>query len=83
MKYSPNPVSDNVPLTLTLPETGVAALDIISSRGESVFTVFAENEFTRGTHTMSLNITQLAAGTYFCRLTVQGRSFVQPLVISR
>jgi hypothetical protein len=80
---SPNPASDNVSATFALPEAGVATLDLVSTRGESVLQVFGGVQVSEGAHTYSFNTAHLAAGTYFCRLTVQGRSLVQPLVISR
>jgi hypothetical protein len=83
MNCSPNPASDNVSTTFTLPAAGTAALDVVSSRGERILAVFEGKQLGEGAHTFSFNTAHLAAGTYFCRLIVQGRAFVQPLVISR
>jgi hypothetical protein len=83
MSLSPNPAVSSVGAVFSLPERGVATLDVVSSRGERVLTVFAGTMLAAGAHTFTFDAAQLAGGVYFCRLTVQGRSFVQPLVVAR
>ncbi len=83
MTISPNPVKERSLATFTLPEAGIGTMDIISVRGEIATTIFSERSFPSGVQTFPLELGTVANGTYFCRLTVRGRSFVQPIIISQ
>jgi hypothetical protein len=83
MNIAPNPATERSQAIFTLPEAGVGTLDIISSRGENVAAIFSGRSLSSGSHSFPLEFGTLANGTYFCRLTVQGRSFVQPIVLIR
>jgi hypothetical protein len=80
---APNPAVERSQATFTLPESGLATLDVLSAQGASVLTVFAARQFSSGSHSIPIELGALPAGQYFCRLTVRGRSFVQPIVVAR
>jgi hypothetical protein len=83
MTIAPNPVSERAVANFTLPLAGIATLEVLSARGDIVASIFSQRQLSSGSQSFPIELGALSTGTYFCRLSVQGRSFVQPIVLSR
>lgn len=68
---TPNPVVANGSVSFTLAQSGDVQLVLVNTAGEEVATV-ANAAFAAGTHTVQLNATQLASGSYTLILRSNG-----------
>ena len=76
---SPNPVSDQVSIEFTLPHEMQTQVTIVNQRGETV-KVVADNHHAAGSFRYPVNISQLPAGVYFCRLRAGDLSIARKLL---
>lgn len=71
MAISPNPVTDFSRLNFNLAETADVEVSIVNMTGQLVQTVFSGTK-NSGVHQMDINSNDLAQGTYFVKLTLDG-----------
>lgn len=67
MNIYPNPCKDNATLQLNLTNKSLIVIEVFSSKGDKVFTQYSDNMVT-GEQKISLNMSGLSAGVYFCRI---------------
>jgi hypothetical protein len=63
-----------------LPSTAATRLEIFDINGRRIATLVDERRHA-GTHAATWDASAMAAGTYYCRLTVDGESVTLPLVV--
>ncbi len=79
----PNPASNIVFIELDLKEAIELNLDIYNTFGHSLNDLALTSRFSKGNHTIELNATQLANGTYFLQFRTEKGNISQRLVIAR
>jgi hypothetical protein len=72
-------VGERISVRYSLPASGTVRLDLISMRGERIATMVGGEVLSAGMHSAEIDRSGLPAGTYFCRLTVDGASRVVKL----
>ncbi|MBK9421597.1 MAG: tail fiber domain-containing protein [Flavobacteriales bacterium] len=75
----PNPVADLTTLRYYVPQAGQVSLQVSSADGKPMETL-REEKAEAGEFSYTWNTTQLAAGTYFCTLMVDGNVVVKRAV---
>ncbi|MFZ1618991.1 MAG: tail fiber domain-containing protein [Flavobacteriales bacterium] len=75
----PNPVADLTTLRYYVPQAGQVSLQVSSADGKPMETL-REEKAEAGEFSYTWNTTQLAAGTYFCTLMVEGNVVVKRAV---
>ena len=79
----PNPTTQNVTIEYTLEKNAsTVKLMVINSAGQSVINN-TYNAQSAGTYKVNLDVTNLAAGTYFYQLNAGGHNFTKQLVITK
>jgi len=78
----PNPIHDRVTLDVRLDRPSEVTLDLVDALGRTVRRSFA-GRLDGGATSLSFDTEGLSAGTYFCRLTADGRQQVVTLTIAR
>ena len=83
-RISPNPAGSRMSpiIEFSIPSTSQTELSVWDNAGHRVKTVF-DAILTAGHHTSYIDVSALSSGTYYCRITADGRSEVRSLVVSR
>ncbi len=68
----PNPFNPTTKIEVTMKEVGSARLDVYNILGEKVLAVLDE-ELSAGSHTINIDGTRLASGTYIYQLVVNNQ----------
>jgi len=76
----PNPFNPSTLVRFELPSAGLARLALYDGLGREVM-VLASGELPAGPHEVTLQASGLSSGTYFCRLSSQGRTAVVRMVL--
>ena len=76
----PNPFNPRATLRFTLTRSGAAKLELYDAAGRRVRTLL-ERSLDSGTHTHSLDASNLASGVYYLRLTAEGEAQVRRAVL--
>jgi len=76
----PNPFNPSTTISYTIPQSGRVGLKVYSVLGSEVATLH-DGYQVAGTHSIEFNATELPSGTYFYRLTADGRSQTKKLVL--
>lgn len=79
---APNPFSTATHITFDLPSASVVSLDVYSSTGRHVSTLF-EGTLSGGSQTVPFEAGDLPSGTYFYRLCINGACTSKPMVLVR
>ena len=79
---APNPAAVSAEVTFTMDVAGMVAVDVFSTTGVKVATVY-NGELQSGIHGVTVNTNTLASGTYYVALSVNGQRLVQPLTVVR
>jgi hypothetical protein len=78
----PNPVTDQLTLSYTLPKNATVDINLMSADGKQLKTIARENQ-KPGTHTYTIPASQLnmnTSGLYYLRLNVDGSTIVEKLI---
>lgn len=67
---SPNPASNELKAAITSPVTGNASWQIIDNAGRTI--MYSNTLLKKGSNSISININQLAAGSYYLYISGQG-----------
>jgi hypothetical protein len=78
----PNPFNPSTILTFSLPAAGEVRIEVYSMLGECVATLVDEIR-TAGNHAVTFNASGLASGTYFTRMSVQGKTLTRRILLLR
>ncbi len=68
---SPNPFTDKTTITYTIPEAGYVTLRVFDFGGRTIKRL-VESYQPAGTYTHEIELPNLAAGNFFCKLSVNG-----------
>ena len=79
---APNPATARTQIGFSLAQAGPARLAVYDVLGREV-AVLASGEMSEGPHSVSLDASRLATGTYVYRLTAGGQSFVRQMTVVR
>ncbi len=77
----PNPFRSSSEIRLDLPREGTISLDLVDLAGRSVRRVLPNQSMPAGRHELTLTRYGLAAGLYWLRLSFEGRSMAQRVVL--
>lgn len=80
---TPNPTTGTMTLRFALPEESNVHVALHDLTGRELRTLVANQYLSAGTHTIAVVGDDLPAGTYYCRLTCNGQTKLQPVVIVR
>lgn len=83
VKVYPNPATVTASVAFTLKSNEKVTISIYNADGKLVATPVAGKAYTSGTHTVSLPVTQLVSGSYFCRFITEKSMQLKKLVISK
>jgi len=79
----PNPISGRGQVAFTLPEPAAGVrVEILDLLGRRV-ALLADRPFEAGAHRLSLDVANLAPGTYLCRVVAGATTATRPLVVVR
>ena len=78
----PNPFERTTTVRYTVPETGIARLDVLDLLGRHI-AVLADGFHAAGMHTVTLAANDLPDATYICRLTTRGRRSIRKVLLMR
>jgi hypothetical protein len=78
----PNPATDIVTVSFSLPVEGIVELTVYDLAGRRVATLTSEN-YAAGRHTVEWSVAALPSGIYLLRLEVNGEAITKRAVISR
>ena len=73
LQLSPVPFDGQFKVGFTLPTVGLVTVELFDQVGRRVQTVVADKNFPSGTHTVSVDGSQLAAGFYVAAVTINGQ----------
>jgi hypothetical protein len=76
----PNPVMPSTTVRFTTPQPAEVTIALVSMTGEVVKTL-TSGKYPTGTHTVELNASELAAGTYFYVLTSEGVQLTRQMTV--
>lgn len=79
---SPHPVQDRAKVSYTLPTSGSVTLEVFDLLGRRTATL-VNREQTEGYHSVDFSARDLAAGTYFLRLTTTSGTSTQKITVVR
>jgi hypothetical protein len=75
----PNPVNDQLNVEFNLLERTNVLGEIFDISGRKVETLF-NSDFSLGTHQIDYNTSDLNAGVYFIKITLEGESFTKRVI---
>jgi hypothetical protein len=78
----PNPSRGFVDISLSLKGDAKAEVSVLDLQGRLVATPF-QGEVQAGDHSFRWEDPQAAAGTYFCRVTLNGRPYMEKMILLR
>ncbi len=78
----PNPAKESATISFATSSAGTVQLTLVDGKGNIVETVVNGMVF-EGDHTVSIPVTNLASGTYFCNLRSGGISLVRELSVQK
>jgi hypothetical protein len=82
LRVEPNPARDRVELRYRVPAGGTVRIGVYDMLGREVATVL-EGSVEAGDHSVWLNVMNISAGIYYCRLEGIGSVMTTPLVLVR
>lgn len=78
----PNPIGGNGQIRFSVPNAGVASLELWNVRGERVLAL-VNGRIEAGAHTASVDASHLAPGVYYYTLKMNGESLTRALTVVR
>ncbi|MBF9236648.1 T9SS type A sorting domain-containing protein [Hymenobacter sp. BT683] len=72
--FYPNPVTTTSQLDFNVKQSGPVTVDLLDGKGNTLRTLVAEPNAEQGPHSQQLNLRDLAAGTYFYKITTKSGS---------
>lgn len=78
VKIAPNPFTDNLSLTITLPEKGELQIQLLNSEGKIIKEVSNQNNFSTGT--INIDARGISAGTYWLLIRMDEQQLMKQVV---
>ncbi len=82
-KVYPNPVNDFANIKYKLSNNSNVNLSVYNILGKNVYQIIANKLINRGEHSILLDSKNLEKGIYFIKMTVNNKTFVKKIVVSR
>jgi spore coat protein A, manganese oxidase len=82
LKVMPNPFSNYVTIQLHLNETKKLLIELFDEKGSMVRKIF-DGAKSAGLHNISVDGSNLVNGVYFCKINVNGETFLRKLVLQK
>jgi hypothetical protein len=79
----PNPSDRHVMVQFNLPETDNISIVVFDLKGRQVATLNSGDQFDAGQHSVSLDVSSLAAGHYLCNIMGEDLQSTIPMIIAR
>ena len=76
----PNPVMDNTSISFYLPEDGNVRLIVSNTIGQEIMTL-ASDYYTKGMHTIQMDVNTMSTGVYFYKLESNNKSITKQLTL--
>lgn len=67
----PNPATAASQLTYVVQKSGPVTIELLDGRGNTLGTIAPESHQEKGPHTLSINLSELSAGTYFYKISTR------------
>jgi hypothetical protein len=71
----PNPFAERITVSFSLEKEALVDISVFTLTGEKVATMVRER-FPAGNQTVQWEAESMPAGSYFCRMTVEGQVFI-------
>lgn len=82
MGLAPNPATEQVTLTFTLPaERAVAHIVLVNAQGQQVQEALPQQALSKGTYQVAISTLELPAGLYFVQLLTEQETITKQLVV--
>ncbi len=81
--FSITPHQNKISATYTLEQTRHASLSLYNCMGKLVKTVFAKQRLSKGTHRHSIDMSNQAAGVYYCKFTMKNTQTVTSFALTK
>lgn len=78
----PNPFNGSTRINFSLPEAAEVSLQIVNIQGRSIQSLLS-GKVKAGRHSVVWNASEIAAGVYFCKLSVAGSSVTTKLILAK
>ncbi|HPO64272.1 MAG TPA: T9SS type A sorting domain-containing protein, partial [Candidatus Kapabacteria bacterium] len=79
-QISPNPVVNNVNLTMDLFTDANITVQVIDGNGQVISVPVNGNYYAEGTHTLSFPLQNVASGSYFLRVSTENEAVIQRFI---
>ncbi|HET7153502.1 MAG TPA: T9SS type A sorting domain-containing protein, partial [Candidatus Kapabacteria bacterium] len=80
MHNYPNPFREQTTVTYSIGEQGNVTVEVVDMLGETVANVFSGRQ-AAGTYNMSVDAARFLPGVYFCKVTLNGKTTMHPMVV--
>ncbi|MEG1555400.1 MAG: M20/M25/M40 family metallo-hydrolase [Bacteroidales bacterium] len=77
----PNPASHSTNVSFNLSENTTVAITLFDITGKQVSESIFTQTFPEGNHTITINLSELTAGVYFCKISTNQKSEIRKLII--
>lgn len=77
----PNPANKYTTISFSLPYTSDVKLSVYNLIGEKLTTLVNNRKMNEGNHKLHFNCDNLKPGIYFCKMTVDSKTFVRKIVV--
>jgi len=79
----PNPSDRQITVQFTLPQADNISIALFDMKGRQVAALNSGAQFDAGQHTVSFDVSSLAAGHYLCNIMGDDQQSTIPMVITR
>lgn len=77
----PNPANKYTTINFSLPYTSDVKLSVYNLIGEKLTTLVNNRKMNKGNYKFLFNCDNLKSGIYFCKMTVDNKTFVRKIVV--
>jgi uncharacterized repeat protein (TIGR01451 family) len=78
----PNPFREQTTVAYSIEEQGSVTVEVVNMLGETVANVYSGRQ-TAGMHNISVDAARFLPGVYFCKVTLNGKTMVHPMMMVR
>lgn len=79
----PNPFNPSTNITFSLPKSEAVTLEVFNTIGQRVATLASREIFSRGTHTISFDASNLASGLYLYRIQIGSHEQSRKMILMK
>ncbi|HZV11810.1 MAG TPA: T9SS type A sorting domain-containing protein, partial [Candidatus Kapabacteria bacterium] len=78
----PNPFREQTTVTYSIQEQGNVTVEVVNMLGETVAKVFSGRQ-AAGTYNVPVDAARFLPGVYFCKVTLNGKTMIRPMISVR